>query len=134
MLNENKNIVVKGQNDINIMADKKLIKELIRIFLDNAAKYTSSDGNIEIEMGKDNSKAYIKIKDDGIGIPQEDIPHIFDRFYRVDKARAKETGGAGLGLAIAKWIIEEHRGSVIVKSELGKGSEFTITLPIFPPV
>ncbi|KHO62270.1 histidine kinase [Thermoanaerobacter sp. YS13] len=134
MLNENKNIVVKGQNDINITADKKLIKELIRIFLDNAAKYTSSDGNIEIEMGKDNSKAYIKIKDDGIGIPQEDIPHIFDRFYRVDKARAKETGGAGLGLAIAKWIIEEHRGSVIVKSELGKGSEFTITLPIFPPV
>lgn len=130
MLSEDRNIIVKIENNIKIVADKNLIKELIRIFMDNAVKYTESDGNIEIICRTDKANAYIIIKDDGIGIPNKDISRIFDRFYRVDKARAKETGGTGLGLSIAKRIIDEHGGNVMVKSEISKGTEFTITLPV----
>lgn len=130
MLSEDRKIIVKNESNINIMADKNLIKELIRIFMDNAVKYTEPDGNIEILCRADKANAYITIKDNGIGIPDKDISRIFDRFYRVDKARAKETGGSGLGLSIAKRIIDEHGGNVIVKSEIGKGTEFIIILPV----
>lgn len=128
LIYEGKNVSLKGEN-VRINADKKLIKEVLRIFLDNAAKYTSKNGNIEIEIGS-GDEAYIKVKDDGIGIPEEDLPYIFERFYRVDKARSKDTGGTGLGLSIAKWIVEEHGGVIGVKSEVGKGTEFTAMLPL----
>ncbi|NNG65894.1 sensor histidine kinase [Caldanaerobacter subterraneus] len=128
LIYEGKNVSLKGEN-VRINADKKLIKEVLRILLDNAAKYTSKNGNIEIEIGS-GDEAYIKVKDDGIGIPEEDLPYIFERFYRVDKARSKDTGGTGLGLSIAKWIVEEHGGVIGVKSEVGKGTEFTVMLPL----
>jgi heavy metal sensor kinase len=128
LIYKEKNISLKGEN-VRVNADKKLIKELLRILLDNAAKYTSKNGNVEIEI-KNGDKAYIKVKDDGIGIPEEDLPHIFERFYRVDKARSKDTGGTGLGLSIAKWIVEEHGGSIKVRSEVGKGTEFIVMLPL----
>lgn len=128
LIYEGKNVSLKGEN-VRINADKKLIKEVLRILLDNAAKYTLKNGNIEIEIGS-GDEAYIKVKDDGIGIPEEDLPYIFERFYRVDKARSKDTGGTGLGLSIAKWIVEEHGGVIGVKSEVGKGTEFTVMLPL----
>lgn len=126
---KDRNFKITTSDKTKMIADKKLIKELIRIFIDNAVKYTNSNGNIEISSWDEGSKIYLRIKDDGIGIPKEEIVHIFDRFYRVDKARAKDTGGAGLGLAIAKLIIEEHNGYVNVNSEVNKGSDFLIAFP-----
>lgn len=124
-----KNIEVFCDKNIEVNADRNLIKELLRIILDNAIKYTDFDGNIKIFVEEVDKNVAIMIKDDGIGIPQEDIPYIFDRFYRVDKARSKETGGMGLGLSIAKLIVELHGGKIDVNSQLNKGSEFKITIP-----
>jgi len=124
LIYKEKNISLKGEN-VGVNADKKLIKELLRILLDNAAKYTSKNGNVEIEI-KNGDKAYIKVKDDGIGIPEEDLPHIFERFYRVDKSRSRKLGGTGLGLAIVKHIVESMKGEISVESEVGKGTKFTI--------
>ncbi|MGB9808925.1 MAG: sensor histidine kinase, partial [Caldanaerobacter sp.] len=128
LIYEDKDILLKGES-VNIKADKRLIKELLRILVDNAAKYTLKDGRIEIEIGN-SDRAYIKVRDNGIGIPEEELPHIFERFYRIDKARSKETGGTGLGLSIAKWIVEEHGGEIHVRSKVGEGSEFTVLFPI----
>ncbi|MGF7429280.1 ATP-binding protein [Thermoanaerobacterium thermosaccharolyticum] len=124
-----KNIEVFCDKNMEVNADRNLIKELLRIILDNALKYTDVDGNIKISVEEVDKNVAIMIKDDGIGIPQEDIPYIFDRFYRVDKARSKETGGMGLGLSIAKLIVELHGGKIDVNSQLNKGSEFKITIP-----
>ncbi|MCP2240684.1 sensor histidine kinase [Thermoanaerobacterium thermosaccharolyticum] len=124
-----KNIEVFCDRNLEVNADRNLIKELLRIILDNAIKYTDVDGNIKISAEEVDKNVAIIIKDDGIGIPEEEIPYIFDRFYRVDKARSKETGGMGLGLSIAKLIVELHGGKIEVNSQLNKGSEFKITIP-----
>jgi signal transduction histidine kinase len=98
--------------------------------LDNAVKYTPAGGEIGIELVASNGDAQIVVRDNGIGIPQTDQPHVFDRFYRVDKARSRAMGGAGLGLSIAHWIATAHGGTITVDSNTGKGSVFTIKLPI----
>ena len=112
-----------------IKADKNGIERVILNVLSNAIKYTPEQGNIEIYVGFVYNDAYIKIIDSGIGIPKEDIGRIFERFYRVDKARSREMGGTGLGLSIAKEIIEQNKGSIDVKSEYGKGTEVVIRIP-----
>lgn len=109
-----------------IKADMHNIKELIRIFIDNSIKYTSQNGEIDIFSEIKNSEIYISVKDNGIGIEKEEQECIFDRFYRVDKSRNKETGGVGLGLAIAKTIAEMNNAKITLKSEPGKGSTFTL--------
>ena len=124
-----KNIEIFCDKTLEVNADRNLIKELLRIILDNALKYTDIDGNIKIFAEEVDKNVAVIIKDDGIGIPEEEIPYIFDRFYRVDKARSKETGGMGLGLSIAKLIVELHGGSIEVRSKLNEGSEFKITIP-----
>lgn len=124
-----KNIEIFCDKNLEVNADRNLIKELLRIILDNALKYTDVDGYIKISVEEVDKNVAIIIKDNGIGIPQEDIPYIFDRFYRVDKARNKETGGMGLGLSIAKLIVELHGGTIEAESKLNKGSEFKITIP-----
>lgn len=124
-----KNIEIFCDKTLEMNADRNLIKELLRIILDNALKYTDIDGNIKIFAEEVDKNVAVIIKDDGIGIPEEEIPYIFDRFYRVDKARSKETGGMGLGLSIAKLIVELHGGSIEVRSKLNEGSEFKITIP-----
>lgn len=124
-----KNIEIFCDKTLEVNADRNLIKELLRIILDNALKYTDIDGNIKIFAEEVDKNVAVTIKDDGIGIPEEEIPYIFDRFYRVDKARSKETGGMGLGLSIAKLIVELHGGSIEVRSKLNEGSEFKITIP-----
>jgi signal transduction histidine kinase len=98
--------------------------------IDNAAKYTPAGGSVAIRLEVRNGLAVASVSDTGIGIAKEDLAHIFDRFWRADKARSREQGGSGLGLSIAKWIVEMHRGSVEVKSELGRGSVFYLRFPL----
>ena len=113
-----------------VKADKYGIERVILNILTNSIKYTPENGNIKIYVGFVYNDAYIKVIDNGIGIPEEDLPRIFDRFYRVDKARTRELGGTGLGLAIAKEIIEQNKGSIDIKSEFGKGTEVVLRIPV----
>lgn len=122
------NIISNGSYDINLYADRKLIKQALRIFIDNSIKYTAKDGNITINYTKVNNEAIITIEDNGIGISAEDLPNIFHRFYRADKSRAKDTGGTGLGLSIAKWILLKHKGNIEVESHINVGTKFIIRL------
>lgn len=115
---------------IKIFADLKLLKEALRIFIDNSIKYTPANGKISIDSCMQNNQAVITISDTGIGISKEDLPNIFNRFYRADKSRTKETGGTGLGLSIAKWIILKHKGTIQVDSTLNYGTKITLFLPI----
>lgn len=112
-----------------IEADKNGIERVILNVLSNAVKYTQEEGNIKIYVGFVYNDAYIKVIDNGIGIPEDDLSRVFERFYRVDKARSREMGGTGLGLSIAKEIIEQNNGSIDIKSELGKGTEVVIRIP-----
>ncbi len=112
-----------------IYGDRNRIKQAVRIFVDNAIKYTPSSGKIVIKCFKNNENIVISIKDTGIGISHEDLGNIFNRFYRSDKSRTRETGGHGLGLSIAKIIIVGHHGKIKVRSKLGIGSEIIIIFP-----
>lgn len=115
---------------IKITADRQRIEEVVANIISNAAKYTPDGGIIKIAVSRENQNVKIQIADNGIGIPKEDIEHIFERFYRVEKSRTSETGGTGLGLAIAKETIMAHGGTIDVESEVNKGTVFTIILPI----
>ncbi len=97
--------------------------------MDNAVKYSPEKGSVRVTMGREDSSIKVHIEDTGIGIPSEHIPRIFERFYRVDKARSSKEGGTGLGLSIVKHIALLHGGSIEVESQLGKGSRFTVVLP-----
>ena len=111
-------------------ADRDLLQQAIRNLLDNAVKYTPAGGMVAVKLAVKPRRILICIKDTGIGIPASDLFHIFDRFYRVDKARTRQTGGFGLGLAIAQQIIQAHKGKITVESEVGKGTTFQICLPL----
>lgn len=113
-----------------IHADPDRVEQVIINLLSNAIKYTPKGGKITVYIGKLYSEVYMKVSDTGIGIPKEDLPRIFERFYRVDKARSREMGGTGLGLAIAKEIVEAHGGTLTINSELGKGTELIVKLPV----
>lgn len=113
----------------SFFANKDKLEQVIINIISNAIKYTPEGGKIEVFSGKIYSDVYIKVVDNGIGIPKDNLPRIFERFYRVDKARSRETGGTGLGLAISKQIIEEMDGTISIASEAGKGTEVTITIP-----
>lgn len=119
----------KIEKEETLYADKNRIKQAVRIFIDNALKYTPAGGEITISLGKEGSYLAIGIKDTGTGMTKEELGHIFDRFYRSEQSRTKEKGGHGLGLAIAKIIIVGHGGKIRVKSKVGEGSEFTLLLP-----
>jgi signal transduction histidine kinase len=97
--------------------------------IDNAIKYTPQGGKVRVEVARAGKKAVIRVIDNGIGIPKADQLHVFDRFYRVDKARSREQGGAGLGLAIVKQVAEAHGGQVRVRSTPHEGTTFTVALP-----
>ena len=112
-----------------VVADKYGIERVILNILSNAIKYTKENGTIKIYVGFVYNDAYIKIIDNGIGIPEEDLERIFERFYRVDKARSRELGGTGLGLSIAKEILDQNNGNIDIKSQVGKGTEVVIRIP-----
>ena len=112
-----------------VYADKSGIERVILNILTNSIKYTKENGTIKIYVGFVYNDAYIKIIDNGIGIPEEDLSRIFERFYRVDKARSREFGGTGLGLSIAKEILDQNNGTIDIKSEIGKGTEVVIRVP-----
>ena len=127
-----KGVRLKTQNDpvsIVLNGDKELLNRTVLNLLDNAVKYTPSGGEVSIALARQNGNALIVVRDTGIGIPQVDQPHIFDRFYRVDKARSRALGGAGLGLSIVQWIVDAHEGRIKVQSTPGKGTTFTVELP-----
>ena len=112
-----------------VEADKDGIERVVLNILSNAIKYTPDNGTIKVYVGFVYNDAYIKVIDNGVGIPKDDLNRIFDRFYRVDKARTRELGGTGLGLSIAKEILNQNKGSIDIKSEVGKGTEVVIRLP-----
>lgn len=130
LIDANHQFVNEINEDFVINADRKLLKEAVRILIDNSIKYTPADGAITLNCYLKNKKAVISIEDTGIGISKEDLPNIFTRFYRADKSRTKGTGGTGLGLTIAKLIIDNHNGKINVWSELNKGTIFRIELPL----
>lgn len=105
------------------------MKQAIRIMIDNSIKYTPEGEEISLKIFPKDGKAYIQVQDKGVGIRPEDVPHIFDRFYRSADARGGKAGGAGLGLSIAKWIIEKHGGNFEVISRVDIGTRVTIELP-----
>ena len=108
-----KNIKVMDEiSSISMMGDRERIKQLFIIIMDNALKYTKENGTITLKASVKNSHAMIEISDTGIGILSEDLPHIFDRFYRGDKSRNRRMEGTGLGLSIANWIVQSHRGKI----------------------
>ncbi len=102
---------------------------LVRNLVDNAIRYTAPGGSVHVELASDDGEVVLAIADTGIGIPHRDLPRIFERFYRVDRARSRETGGTGLGLSIVKHVAENHGGRVEVTSELGQGTRFEVRLP-----
>jgi signal transduction histidine kinase len=114
---------------VRVEADPARVRQLLMILMDNALRHTPAGGEVSVGVIRENGHARITVKDSGEGIPAAALPHIFERFYRADKARSRENGGSGLGLAIAKWIVDAHRGEIAVKSAEGKGTEVAVNLP-----
>ena len=129
-----KGIELRSVSDdgVTIRGDEDLLLQLLLNLLDNSIKYTLSGGRVTVGWSQTGNRLELWVTDTGVGIPEEHIPHIFDRFYRVDKARSRSEGGAGLGLAISSWIAEAHGGSIRVESVPGEGSTFTLVVPIGP--
>ncbi|MCU9811617.1 sensor histidine kinase [Paraclostridium sp. AKS81] len=127
-----KNIELKYKFDdekIFINSNRDYIKQIFLNLIDNAIKYTPDGGFVETSVYESNEEVFIKVSDNGIGISKEDKDRVFERFYRVDKARSRDVGGTGLGLAIVKHIVKSLNGTICVKSELNIGTEFTVTIP-----
>jgi heavy metal sensor kinase len=118
--------------DIFVMGDETLLRRLADILLDNAFKYTPSPGSVRLSLELKDESAVLRVQDSGVGIAEPEQSRIFERFYRVDKARSRAQGGAGLGLAIAQWIVTQHRGSIVVESRSGQGATFRVDLPRTP--
>jgi len=132
-LSENKQISFYEQMPdfpVWVKADAHALRRLFLILIDNAVKYTPTGGQIEVFVATDNGSALAVVRDTGIGIAPEDLPNVFERFYRADKARSRESGGVGLGLSIGRWIVETHGGTIEVQSSPGHGSIFQVRLPL----
>ena len=113
-----------------IQADASSLRRLFLILIDNAVKYTPASGQIDVSLHRNDGYAVAEVRDTGIGIAEADLPNVFERFYRADKARTRESGGVGLGLSIGRWIAEVHSGTIEVHSSPGRGSTFQIRLPV----
>lgn len=129
---KSKNINVSyefSDESIHLLSNRDYIKQVFLNLIDNAIKYTPDNKNVNVVVTLENNNIIIKVIDEGVGIPKEDTYRIFERFYRVDKARSRDVGGTGLGLAITKHIVKNLGGTINVNSELGRGSEFIVTIP-----
>lgn len=112
-----------------VNGDRERIEQVVMNIVSNAIKYTPDGGKIEIHVGTGKKTVYVRVTDNGIGIPEKDLPRLFERFYRVDKARSRESGGTGLGLSIAREILQQHKGDIHIDSVYGEGTDVVITLP-----
>ena len=117
------------KDDLEVCIDERRMEQVMLNLLHNAYQHSPENTSITIRVLMETYSFTISVQDEGEGIPEEDIPHIFDRFYRVDKSRTRATGGKGIGLAVAKEIVELHNGSILVTSQLGAGTNFIIELP-----
>jgi heavy metal sensor kinase len=129
---KNIEVTARTANPAPVLGDSLRLRQLTINLIDNAIKYTPSGGRIEVRVERQQRQALLRVRDTGIGIGAEDLPHIFERFYRADKSRSRDGGtdGCGLGLPITKWIAELHHGSIRVTSAAGQGTEFTVVLPL----
>jgi heavy metal sensor kinase len=118
-----------NHEDVAIRGDEELVRRMVMNLVDNAIRYTPAGGRVSIALQAGNGDVAIRVSDTGAGIAPDAVPHVFERFYRGDKARSRRDGGFGLGLAIVKWIAESHHGAVELASTQGAGSTFTVTLP-----
>lgn len=123
-------VITQVQEGVAVTADTDLLRRCLWVLTENAQKYTPDGGEIRITLEADGETARITVADSGIGIAEADLPHVFERFYRADTSRARNTGGSGLGLSIAKTIAGYHNGTLMVASKLGEGTAFTLTLPL----
>lgn len=132
LLEEGRQICFSCEEDAEILADYDLMKQLLWIHGENAVKYSKPGDRLDVRVWKDAQYGYVSVQDHGMGIAQEDIEKVFDRFYRADKSRNKEIAGTGLGLAIAHWIAASHGGNILVESKPGEGSVFIDKIPLAP--
>jgi signal transduction histidine kinase len=117
--------------ELNVLGDEAALRRVLNVLLDNAFKYTPCPGGmVRLSAERKGGHAIVSVADNGLGIPEEEQTRIFERFYRVDKARSRDLGGAGLGLSIAQWIVEQHHGKIAVESTPGAGSIFRVELPL----
>lgn len=136
LLAEDKGVALEceGKEEVSVMGDRARLKQVIVNLVDNAIKYTPSRGRVQVRTFISGGNAILEVSDNGIGIPRTALPHVFERFYRVDKGRSRDLGGAGLGLSIVKSICAAHRATVEVHSIEGSGTTFRITLPLGPSI
>ena len=125
-------VAIEEEGILIAEADPERIGQVLRNLLNNGVSYTPQGGHVKVSVRGMGDEAEVRVEDSGAGISQEDLPHVFERFYRVDKSRSRATGGVGLGLTIARRLVEAHGGKIAVQSEVGKGSAFTFTLPVKP--
>ena len=124
---------VRVPDELMVVADRTRLEQILYNLIDNAIKFNRAEGRVTITTEDDNGHAAIHVEDTGVGIAAQDLPRVFERLYRGDKSRSRRTEGTGLGLAIVKHLVQAHGGEITVKSELGRGSRFTFTLPLAPP-
>ena len=130
MIDEHHQFTAEITPSVTTEGDGGMLKQLMRILMDNSIKYTPAGGVILLRIESRGGKALVIVQDEGAGIPEAALPHIFDRFYRADESRTRETGGAGLGLSIARWIAQRHHGAIEVMSRENIGTRMTVTLPL----
>jgi signal transduction histidine kinase len=122
-----------GADPVAIHGDPEALRRLFFILIENAVKYTPEGGSVRVRLADAGGYATVSIADSGMGISKDDLQHIFDRFWRADKVRSRGMGGAGLGLSIARWIVDRHGATLDVQSEPGQGSTFVVKLPLRSP-
>jgi two-component system OmpR family sensor kinase len=129
-LSQGQTLTLDPFEPVQITGDEDRLKQLVLILLDNALKYTPANGHITLGLQRLETGSKITVRDTGVGIPPEDLPHVFERFYRADPARGRDPGGTGLGLPIARWIVEQHGGKITLESHPGQGTLATVYLPL----
>jgi two-component system OmpR family sensor kinase len=129
-LDRGQTLVLDPFEPVRVNGDEDRLKQLLLILIDNALKYTPAGGQVTIGLRHSETGAELLVRDTGVGIAPEDVPHVFERFYRADPGRSRDPGGTGLGLPIAQWIVEQHGGKIALESQPGHGTLVSVLLPL----